>query len=148
MSRGFYGNFFTGRIRTVSHRRKPEYKDLNIAREVSRYADELIREAESGEKPLILTDSYSAYSVLLNSRYPKQRVVTNDRNFAEMLKDPYAHGVDYILVSKKIGAVLQIIHETYPALYEEGADWAEPVKDFDGEWRLFRATESTGSPHG
>lgn len=122
------------------------YKDLQKAREVSQYVNELIRNSETaGKKPLILTDSYSAYSVLLNSRYPKQWVITNDRDFPEILENPYEHGVDYILVSRKIGAVLQIIHETYPELFEGGTHWTELVKDFDGEWRLYRVTGSTES---
>lgn len=121
------------------------HKDLKIAREVSHYVNDLIREAGPGEKPLILTDAYSAYSVLLNSRYPKQWVITNDRDFMEILEDPYAHGVDYVLVSKKIGAVLQIIHETYPELFEKGTYWAELAADFEGEWRLFRVTGSTAA---
>lgn len=119
------------------------YKDLSKAREVAAYTNALMREARPGERPLILTDSYSAYSVLLNSQYPKQWVITNDRDFMDILEDPYAHGVDYVLVSKKIGAVLQIIHETYPDLYEQGTFWTELEKDFDGEWKLFRVTGST-----
>ena len=122
------------------------YKDLSKAREVAAYTNALMREAEPGARPLILTDSYSAYSVLLNSQYPKQWVITNDRNFMDILEDPYAYGVDYVLVSKKIGAVLQIIHETYPDLFAHGTFWTELEKDFDGEWKLYRVTGSTTAP--
>ena len=126
-------------------RQSGTYKDLTKAKEVAAYTNALIGQAEPRDRPLILTDSYSAYSVLLNSQYPRQWVITNDRDFMEILADPYAYGVDYVLVSRKIGAVLQIIHETYPGLFDHGTSWTELEKDFDGEWRLFRVTGSTSS---
>lgn len=119
------------------------YKDLHRAREVAKYTDGVFRQAEEGKLPLMLTDSYSAYAVLLNTSFPRQWVITNDRDFEKILPDPYENGVEYILVSKKIGSVLQIIHETYPDLYEKGTFWTELEKDFNGEWKLFRVTGST-----
>lgn len=114
------------------------HKDLVLAKSVSRYVDDIIAAAPSTRRPLILTDSYSAYSVLLNTHYPGRWVITNDRDFEPALQAPARHGIDYILVSRKIGSVLQIIHETYPDLFDHGEPWATLVKDFDGEWKLFR----------
>ncbi|NOU93077.1 hypothetical protein GC093_07490 [Paenibacillus sp. LMG 31456] len=119
-------------------------KDLRIAKEVSRYTDELISSSELDKKPIILTDSYSAYSVLLNSTYPRQWIITNDRNFTQALDDPRSFKVDYILVSKQKGSVLQVIHEKYPDLFKQGTAWTELVKDFQGEWRLYRIKAEDG----
>jgi hypothetical protein len=113
-------------------------KDMRIAQEVARYTNQIMRESPPDQLPLMLTDSYSAYAVLLNSQFPHQWVITNDRNFPQILARPQANGVNYLLVSKQKGSVLQVIHEMYPGLYENGADWVELEKDFQGEWRLFR----------
>ncbi|MDF2924968.1 MAG: hypothetical protein K0R57_3882 [Paenibacillaceae bacterium] len=121
------------------------HKDLVMAKAVSRYINDIIAAEPVHDRPLILTDSYSAYSVLLNTRYPERWVITNDRDFEPALLAPREHGVEYILVSKKIGSVLQIIHETYPDLFDKGAPWATLVRDFDGEWKLFRVTASAPS---
>jgi len=114
------------------------YKDLRMAREVSNYLNDKMRAVEPGARPVILTDSYSAYAVLLNSEFPKQWIITNDRDFNEALLEPQNYNVHYILVSKQIGSVLQIIHEVYPRLFHDGADWVELERDFYGEWRLFK----------
>jgi len=124
-------------------RESDTYRDVSIAREVAAYTNDLVRKAAPGKEPLFLTDSHRAYAVLLNSHFPRQWVITNDRDFADILEDPYAYGVDYILVNKKIEATLQVIHGTYPELFDHGTFWTELEKDFYGEWKLYRVTGST-----
>lgn len=89
---------------------------------------------------LVLTDSISAFFILTQSRNPKQFVITNDRNFNEVLLSPNQHGVQYILVSMLEGSALQAIHRQYPDLFIGGYEWAELIRDFEGVWRLYRVT--------
>lgn len=114
------------------------YKDLRVAREVSVYLNDKMSADKQGEETLVLTDSYSAYAVLLNSKFPGKWIITNDRDFMPALRQPQEYEVDYILVSRQIGSVLQIIHDIYPDLYDNRVGWAELEKDFNGDWRLYR----------
>lgn len=87
---------------------------------------------------LVLTDSTNAFFILMQSRNPKQFIITNDRNFNEALIAPSHYGVQYFLVSVKEGSVFQAIHAQYPDLFDGGYAWAELIQDFEGRWRLYR----------
>ena len=76
--------------------------------------------------------------MIVNIRHPRNLVITNDRDFEAASNNPQEHQVDYILVSRLEGAVLQIIHQKYPELFDKGMPWTQLVKDFNGEWRLYR----------
>lgn len=119
-------------------------KDEQLYKEIAKTVDELVRPDKNGQQ-LVLTDSFSAFPILVSSAYPKQWVITNDRDFNEKLKRPYEEGVSYILVSKSKGSVYQVIHANYPHLFDEKEPWAELVRDFEGQWRLYRII---GSPAG
>lgn len=111
--------------------------NMRLSRSVAAFIDDYEGISDApGE--LVLTDSFSAFNVLVNSRYPKQYVITNDRNFHEALTAPRENGIGYILVSKLEGAVLQVLHTQYPELFDGGYDWAELIRDFEGEFRLYR----------
>ncbi|MDF2924969.1 MAG: hypothetical protein K0R57_3883 [Paenibacillaceae bacterium] len=112
-------------------------RDHRMSREIALAVDELVKPDEEGGK-LVLTDSFSAFPILVNSAYPAQWIITNDRDFNENLKDPVGKGVDYILVSKAKGSVYRVIDANYPFLFEGRETWTRLVKDFNGEWRLYQ----------
>ncbi len=96
----------------------------------------------------ILTDSFSAYFIILQSQYPKHFYISSDPDFKHAISDPQKYGVEYVLIPKPGSAsVISAINNAYPNLYEQGADWAELVKDFGSDWRLYKITRSTeGGP--
>lgn len=112
-------------------------RDMKEGREIARYLDALI-ESRKPEETLILTDSFSAFSVIVNIRNPRNLVITNDRDFPEILDAPQDHGIDYILVSRLEGAVLQVIHHKYPDMFDGGVPWTELTEEFSDNWRLYR----------
>ncbi|CAG7626804.1 hypothetical protein PAESOLCIP111_02852 [Paenibacillus solanacearum] len=104
-----------------------------IEKEVARYLDTEL----SGQQ--ILMDSYSAYSVILNSRHPEKFLITSDLEFADALKEPVESGIDYILSPKPDKSSAKSAEErTYPGFYEHGTSWAVLDKEFGGKWRLYK----------
>lgn len=94
----------------------------------------------------ILADSFSAYMIILESHYPKRFFISSDYNFKKAISDPSLFGVEYILIPKPGSpSVISAVNNAYPNLFEHGADWAELVKSFGDEWRLYRVTKSTGA---
>ncbi|KJD40263.1 hypothetical protein QD46_08835 [Paenibacillus polymyxa] len=88
---------------------------------------------------LILTDSYTAYPIILSSKMPKKFMITSDYDFGKSLTDLPASKVDYVLVTRLVeGVPLDQVNRNYPDLFEKGAPWATLVHDFDGEWRLYK----------
>lgn len=99
-------------------------------------------DANTTDKDTILTDSASAYAVLVNSKHPKRFLITSDLAFKKALKDPVAGGVDYVLVPKPADLTQSAVNVLYPQLYAEGSDWARLVRDFNDQWRLYRVSPS------
>lgn len=95
----------------------------------------------------ILTDSFSAYFVILQSKYPKRFYITSDKDFKKAVTDPKEYGVDYLLIPKPgSSSVISAINNAYPDLYGRGSEWAELARDFGYDWKLYKVTGSTGSP--
>lgn len=109
-------------------------------------------------KSTIMTDSASAYTMIVYSQYPKRFLITSDYSFNKALSYPQDNHVDYILVPKIMsGMPLSKINMVYPNLYEEGAPWVQLEREFNGEWRLYKvlpksltkaspSTETTTNP--
>ncbi|KOS03831.1 glycosyltransferase family 39 protein [Paenibacillus polymyxa] len=109
-------------------------------------------------KSTIMTDSASAYTMIVYSQYPKRFLITSDYSFNKALSYPQDHHVDYILVPKIMsGMPLSKINMVYPNLYEKGAPWVQLEREFNGEWRLYKvlpksltkaspSTETTTNP--
>lgn len=92
----------------------------------------------------ILTDSFSAFFIILQSRYPGRFYITSDNDFKKAVSNPKEYGVDYLLVPKTgSSAVLSAINDAYPNLFEHGSEWTEIARDFGSGWKLYRVTEST-----
>jgi len=118
-------------------------QEMITAREIAQYLDHLI-ESRGEEPTLILTDSFRAFAIIVNSKYPDKLAITNDRDFKTLLSDPQKNGVDFILVPKVDGTVLQVIHEHYPEMFDGGIAWTEFVEDFNGAWRLYSVLPGEG----
>ncbi|WP_311080279.1 glycosyltransferase family 39 protein [Paenibacillus polymyxa] len=87
----------------------------------------------------IMTDSASAYTMIVYSQYPKRFLITSDYSFNKALSYPQDNHVDYILVPKIMsGMPLSKINMVYPNLYEHGAPWVQLEREFNGEWRLYK----------
>lgn len=115
------------------------YYELKNNIEIARYLD------ENYPRNHILTDSFSAYFIILQSKYPKRFYIPSDTDFKKAISDPAAYGIDYVLIPKPGSAsVISAINNAYPNLYEQGAEWAEFVKEFEGNWRIYKITRSTG----
>ncbi|MBU9706475.1 glycosyltransferase family 39 protein [Paenibacillus sp. AK121] len=109
-------------------------------------------------KSTIMTDSASAYTMIVYSQYPKRFLITSDYSFNKALSYPQDNHVDYILVPKIMsGMPLSKINMVYPNLYEHGAPWVQLEREFNGEWRLYKvlpksltkespSTETTTNP--
>ncbi|MGW8443678.1 hypothetical protein ACWGXJ_22470 [Paenibacillus sp. S33] len=109
-------------------------------------------------KSTIMTDSASAYTMIVYSQYPKRFLITSDYSFNKTLSYPQDNHVDYILVPKIMsGMPLSKINMVYPNLYEKGAPWVQLEREFNGEWRLYKvlpksltkaspSTETTTNP--
>ncbi|ODB58982.1 MULTISPECIES: glycosyltransferase family 39 protein [Paenibacillus] len=101
-------------------------------------------------KSTIMTDSASAYTMIVYSQYPKRFLITSDYLFNKALSYPQDSHVDYILVPKIMsGMPLSKINMVYPNLYEKGAPWVQLEREFNGEWRLYKVLPKSltkGSP--
>lgn len=108
-----------------------------IAKEIAVYLDK-----EHPDK-FILMDTFSAFQVHLNSRFPKQHIITSDFDFQQYLEAPLSHPLDYLLLPKPEGvAKLNALNQAYPDLFDNGADWCVLEKDFYGVWKLYRVIDS------
>ncbi len=106
-------------------------------------ADVLDGIVEKEPHALILLDTTNAFYVVLKSRISRNLIITNDRDFKPRLQYPVGKA-DYILVTNPEAFDLDAVNAQYPDLFRKGADWAKLVKDFDGQWRLYRV--EAGNP--
>lgn len=86
----------------------------------------------------VLTDSASAFTILVKSREPTKYLITSDYEFHDAVLRPREHGVDYVLIPKPLNNVQSTINMRYPELYDKGADWVEEVREFGGLWKLYK----------
>lgn len=117
-------------------RKEKLYAEQQAGRAVADYVNEQLSDRT------ILTDSFSGFIVILSSGNPKQFVITSDSDYMSALEDPVGHRIDYVMVPNPNGEgrlfTLDSINEKYPRLYDEGAEWAELEKEFDGFWKLYK----------
>ncbi|WP_035121705.1 glycosyltransferase family 39 protein [Cohnella panacarvi] len=86
----------------------------------------------------VLTDSASAFTILVNSREPRKYLITSDYDFRDAVLRPLDYAIDYILIPKPLNNVQSTINMQYPDLYEKGAEWVELEREFGGLWKLYR----------
>jgi hypothetical protein len=107
--------------------------NLNDAPIVAKEMDQL------SQNGLVLVDSSTSFSVIMQSKYPKRLYITNDDGFFKVLANPIGTA-KYILVLDP-NQQLSIFNVTYPTLFESGANWATLVWDSGTQtgahWRIF-----------
>lgn len=114
------------------------YYDWKNYTDIAKYLD------ENYPKSTILTDSFSSFFIILQSRFPRRFYISSDVDFKQAVSNPIKHGVDYVLIPRTgSSAIISAVNNAYPNLFEHGAEWAELVKDFGTGWKLYRITKST-----
>lgn len=94
---------------------------------------------EEGE---VLVDAAQGFPVILQSREPRQFVITPDRDFEAILADPAIHGVRYLLVPGSVQ--LDALSQRYPGIYDHGAGFGPLVNEFvagSHRWRIYEVSE-------
>lgn len=100
----------------------------------------------------VITDTVYGFGILAASPRPRVFVIPSDPDFTELLNDPSANGIQYLLAVPPIGrGTSDALNLRYPTLYNTGADVAtlelEIPNDGDGQpdWRLYRVNERAGA---
>ncbi|QVI27503.1 ABC transporter [Mycolicibacterium neoaurum] len=96
----------------------------------------------------VITDTVYGFGVLAATDRPTVFVIPSDPDFTELLNDPVANGIKYLLAVPPIGrGASDALNLRYPTLYDTGAEVAtlelEIPNDGDGQpdWRLYRVNE-------
>ncbi|MGV0782161.1 ArnT family glycosyltransferase [Mycolicibacterium sp. XJ775] len=96
----------------------------------------------------VITDTVYGFGILAASSRPRVFVIPSDPDFTELLNDPTANGVKYLLAVPATGrGTSDALNVRYPTLYDTGAEVAtlelEIPNDGDGQpdWRLYRVNE-------
>lgn len=99
----------------------------------------------------VITDTVYGFGILAASSRPQVFVIPSDPDFTELLNDPTANGVRYLLAVPAAGrGTSDALNVRYPTLYDTGAEVAtlelEIPNDGDGQpdWRLYRVNEPVG----
>jgi hypothetical protein len=92
----------------------------------------------------VLADAFMAFAVVVQSDNPLQFVITPDRDFEDVLADPAAYGIRYLLVPPPdLGwGELDALNREWPSLYEDGDEVGRLVREFETNsdryrWRLY-----------
>ena len=94
----------------------------------------------------VLTDVAHSFSVVSSSNDPKQFVITNDRDFEQILSDPAVFGVRYMLVIPGGGGGEDdALNIKYPSVYNDGAGISTLFASFPSDsggndYRLYAVT--------
>jgi hypothetical protein len=92
----------------------------------------------------VLVDDFQGYRVIFFSGKPWRFITPGNSTFKEYLKSPYGN-VTYILTSStSLEGELNQVNNTYPYLFNEGADWAKLVYE-DSTWKLFEVESQPGN---
>jgi hypothetical protein len=116
-----------------------------VDRQVSEYMDSM----RLG-RGTVLIDNFIGFVVVLSSSNLDQYVTTPDLDFQQVLADPAANGVQYVLIPPNTGlGTLDAINRAYPDAYATGKGIGTLVKTFQDHsdlghnWRLYRVTSSS-----
>jgi hypothetical protein len=97
----------------------------------------------------VVTDAVYGFAITVASRKPKTFVVPSDHDFVQILNDPAAFGVKYLLAVPNSGRGLSdALNLRYPTLYDSGAEIAtlelEVPNDGDNQpdWRIYRVNDA------
>lgn len=95
--------------------------------EISKYIN------EKYPNSIVYTDSFTTFSVILNSDNPQNIISSCNYDFEKILEDPKQGKIDFIIIPspKTDLGKLDSINRKYPELYERGADWCKLDKSFN-----------------
>lgn len=115
---------------------QPATRDLLLGERVASEVDAL--HPRRGE---VLTDTATAFAIVLNAHDQTDYVIPADRDFERIVADPGAFGVRYVLVPDP-GGTYNAINAEYPSLFADGGGIATLRHDWDfgssaGRWRLY-----------
>ncbi|MGC4961587.1 ABC transporter [Gordonia sp. DT218] len=95
----------------------------------------------------VLCDTVYGFAVIAQSEHPKRFVIPSDQDFATILNDPVAHGVQLMLSVPPTGrGASDALNIRYPTLYENGAGIGVLVLEARNQgadlpdWRIYRVT--------
>lgn len=118
-------------------------RTFKTERQIARYLENLDLPDSS-----VITDTVYGFGILAASSRPRVFVIPSDPDFTELLNDPSANGIRYLLAVPATGrGTADALNVRYPTLYETGAEVAtlelEIPNDGDGQpdWRLYRVNE-------
>ncbi|MGV0813603.1 ABC transporter [Mycolicibacterium boenickei] len=130
----------------VSERKAIEHqiaRTFGTERKIAAYLDSLDLPDSS-----VITDTVYGFGILAASSRPRVFVIPSDPDFTELLNDPTANGIRYLLSVPATGrGTSDALNVRYPTLYDTGAEVAtlelEIPNDGDGQpdWRLYRVNE-------
>jgi hypothetical protein len=116
---------------------------FSTERDIAKYLDGLDLPDSS-----VITDTVYGFAVVVASENPRIFVVPSDPDFVELLNDPSAHGIKYLLSVPPSGrGASDALNQRYPTLYDTGSDVAtlelEIPNDGDSQpdWRLYRVRD-------
>ncbi|MFT8871532.1 MAG: glycosyltransferase [Sporolactobacillus sp.] len=133
-------------FQTFHYRESEAVSNYNLSMVIAQDLNERLRKQHA----LVLMDSYSANRIILAVKYPKDLVITSDRDFKFKLSDPANTGVNYLLVpsgAKQAKYKLDAINQRYKTLYDKGAPFARLVKTYGGSWKLYQVVEPSAAKH-
>jgi hypothetical protein len=110
----------------------PMEEGRTIARDIERLAP---------GRGSVVVDSASAFPIVMAADDLRVFVIPPDRDFMQILADPYSFGVDYLLVSSPDTLAHDEVATVFPTLYENGAGISELVEEWNLEtlrYRLYR----------
>lgn len=127
--------------------RLPDTYQYVVGKQIAAYVDAL--ELPEGT---VLVDAFLGFPTIIQSRDPRQFVITSDRDFEAILSDPSRFGVEYLLVPPPTEGLgeLDALNRAYPNLYVDGGGIGQLVREFDSpikrnHWRLYRVIGSTAN---
>lgn len=92
----------------------------------------------------VLMDDFQGYRVIFFSGKPWRFITPGNSTFKKDLKSPFGN-VAYLLTSStSLEGELNQVNNTYPYLFNEGADWAKLVYE-DSTWKLFEVKSQPGN---
>lgn len=104
-------------------------------------AQEEVADYINNEYPnkIIYTDSFTTFSIILNSNNPYNIIAPSNYDFDKILTNPKDSNIDIIIIPdpKTDLGKLDSINKKYPSLYEEGTNWCKLDKSFSN-FRVFR----------
>jgi 4-amino-4-deoxy-L-arabinose transferase-like glycosyltransferase len=112
---------------------------------VSRYVDSL-----NPGPGTVLLDDFLGFVIVMTSTHQDQYVITSDTDFEQILADPSANGVKYVLIPEDtVEGTLDAVNRAYPGAYATGKGIGKLVETFhdtsdnETDWRLYRISAAS-----